>query len=70
MGYTALAEEGFMILAERLRSGEERDVVAQVLAKVLKVQPDMEQVGASGGGRGVLSSWMQSVMWCSGGGWR
>ncbi len=45
MGYEALSEDGFMILAERLRSGEERQVVGQVLAKVLKAQPDMEQVG-------------------------
>lgn len=50
VGYEALAEDGFMILAERLRGAEERQVVGQVLAKVLKAQPDMEQVGGRAGG--------------------
>lgn len=35
MGYQELAEDGFAVLGERLRGGEERDVVAAVLQKVL-----------------------------------
>ena len=38
VGYTQLAENGFMVLGERLRGPEERALVAQVLGKVLKVQ--------------------------------
>jgi len=46
VGYQQLAEDGFAVLGERLRSGEERQVVAEVLQKVLgaKVSP-----GATGG---------------------
>lgn len=35
MGYQQLAEDGFAVLGERLRSAEERGVVAEVLQKVL-----------------------------------
>lgn len=35
VGYQQLAEDGFAVLGERLRSAEERGVVAEVLQKVL-----------------------------------
>lgn len=38
VGYEELAENGAMILGERLRSQEERAVVRDVLAKVMKAQ--------------------------------
>ncbi|KAG1662050.1 hypothetical protein FOA52_005297, partial [Chlamydomonas sp. UWO 241] len=44
VGYEQLAEHGAMILGERLRSAEERAVVADVLARVMKVQVDMESI--------------------------
>jgi len=43
-GYQALAEDGYFVLAERLRSAEERSVVKSVLERVLRVQLDMESV--------------------------
>ena len=43
MGYQQLAEDGFAVLGERLRSVEERAVVAEVLAKVLGAQLDMAE---------------------------
>lgn len=57
MGYEQLAEDGFAVLGERLRSAEERAVVGEVLEKVLgaKVRrgpPD--QRGVLGSGDGVL----------------
>ncbi|KAK3283483.1 hypothetical protein CYMTET_8818 [Cymbomonas tetramitiformis] len=42
--YQMLAEDGYMLLAERLRTGEERQVVHQVLEKVLKVKVDVESI--------------------------
>jgi hypothetical protein len=44
VGYEALALDGFMVLGERLRSGEERAVVVEVLQQVLRVTLDLEQV--------------------------
>lgn len=44
VGYQALAEEGFMVLGERLRGAGERGVVAEVLQQQLKVKLDMEEV--------------------------
>ena len=41
MGYQQLAEDGFAVLGERLRSGEERAAVAAVLQQVLGAQLDM-----------------------------
>ena len=41
-GYQALAEDGYALLAERLRSEEERAVVRNVLERVLHVKLDME----------------------------
>lgn len=38
MGYQQLAEDGFAVLGERLRSAEERAVVVEVLQKVLGVK--------------------------------
>ena len=40
-GYQALAEDGYALLAERLRSDEERAVVRSVLERVLHVKLDM-----------------------------
>lgn len=45
VGYEALAVDGFCVLGERLRSGEERALVVEVLESVLRVKLDMEQVG-------------------------
>jgi midasin len=45
VGYEALAVDGFCVLGERLRSGEERALVVEVLQSVLRVTLDMEQVG-------------------------
>lgn len=47
VGYEALAVDGFCVLGERLRSGEERALVVEVLQSVLRVQLDMEQVRVS-----------------------
>lgn len=41
VGYQQLAEDGFAVLGERLRSGEERRTVQEVLQKVLGVQVRM-----------------------------
>ena len=41
VGYQQLAEDGFAVLGERLRGPEEREVVAEVLHKVLGVRLDM-----------------------------
>ena len=38
VGYQQLAEDGFAVLGERLRSAEERAVVGEVLRKVLGAQ--------------------------------
>ncbi len=38
VGYQQLAEAGYMLLAERLREPAEREVVAQVLQAVMRVQ--------------------------------
>ena len=43
VGYQQLAEDGFAVLGERLRSGEERLVVAEVLQKVLGAKLDMAE---------------------------
>eukprot|EP00887_Chlorella_sp_A99_P000601 scaffold17.g601.t1 len=42
VGYQQLAEDGFAVLGERLRSAEEREMVREVLQKVLNVKLDME----------------------------
>ena len=47
--YPALAEDGYMILAERLRDPTERQVVAQVLATHLKVHVDVRGMYDRGG---------------------
>ena len=46
-GYQALAEDGYALLAERLRSEEERAVVRSVLERVLHVKLDMVAVYAA-----------------------
>jgi midasin len=38
--YTALAEDGYMLLAERLRDPQEKEVVKQVLERTLRVKVD------------------------------
>ena len=38
VGYSELAEAGFMLLAERLRAPNERDTVKRVLERVMKVK--------------------------------
>lgn len=38
VGYQELAENGYMVLGERLRSDEERSVVREVLEKIMKVR--------------------------------
>lgn len=48
VGYQQLAEDGFAVLGERLRSAEERAVVGEVLHKVLGAQ-----VSRGAGGRAV-----------------
>jgi len=45
-GYQALAEDGYALLAERLRSADERAVVHGVLERVLRVKLDMDTVYA------------------------
>ena len=40
VGYQQLAENGYMLLAERVRKVEERLVVKQVIEKVMKVKID------------------------------
>ncbi|SCU87127.1 LAFA_0E04896g1_1 [Lachancea sp. 'fantastica'] len=42
VGYENLAADGYMLLAERCRSKEERMVVKQVLEKVMRVKLDMD----------------------------
>ncbi|CUS25026.1 LAQU0S25e00232g1_1 [Lachancea quebecensis] len=42
VGYENLAANGYMLLAERCRTQEEKDVVKAVLEKVMKVKLDME----------------------------
>lgn len=44
VGYQQLAEDGFCILGERLRSPEERETVREVLEKVLKARVDPEDL--------------------------
>ena len=46
-GYQALAEDGYALLAERLRSEDERAVVRNVLERVLHVKLDMAAVYAA-----------------------
>jgi midasin (ATPase involved in ribosome maturation) len=46
-GYQALAEDGYALLAERLRSEDERAVVRSVLERVLHVKLDMASVYAA-----------------------
>ena len=46
-GYQALAEDGYALLAERLRSEDERAVVRSVLERVLHVKLDMAAVYAA-----------------------
>ncbi len=46
-GYQALAEDGYALLAERLRSEEERAVVRGVLERVLRVKLDLDAVYAA-----------------------
>ncbi|KAL4440107.1 hypothetical protein ABPG75_003108 [Micractinium tetrahymenae] len=43
VGYQQLAEDGFAVLGERLRSAEERAVVAEVLEKVLGAKLNMAE---------------------------
>src|SRR5271169_3532418 len=38
VGYQQLAENGFMLLAERVRRDQERSVVKEVIEKVMKVK--------------------------------
>src|SRR5215471_5435722 len=40
VGYQQLAENGYMLLAERVRKDQERLVVKQVIEKVMRVQID------------------------------
>lgn len=49
MGYQALAEDGFAVLGERLRSPEERQTVKEVLQKVLGAK--VRQLGGGVGWR-------------------
>ncbi|SCV00168.1 LAME_0G07998g1_1 [Lachancea meyersii CBS 8951] len=42
VGYENLAANGYMLLAERCRTTEEKDVVKAVLEKVMKVKVDMD----------------------------
>jgi hypothetical protein len=46
-GYQALAVDGYLILAERLRTPEERAVVRSVLERVMRVTLDMDAVYAA-----------------------
>ena len=46
-GYQALAEDGYALLAERLRSEDERAVVRSVLERVLHAKLDMASVYAA-----------------------
>jgi hypothetical protein len=57
----ALAEDGALLLGERLRSPEERRVVVDVLAKTMGVQ-----VGGLGADGWLRSGWV--VSWCECGG--
>ena len=43
VGYEELAANGYMLLAERCRSSEEKEVVKRVLETVMKVKLDMDQ---------------------------
>lgn len=49
VGYQQLAEDGFAVLGERLRSAEERAVVEQVLQKVLSVKVSQCRAGGEVG---------------------
>ncbi|KAK9809153.1 hypothetical protein WJX72_010301 [[Myrmecia] bisecta] len=44
VGYQQLAEDGYLLLAERLRNAEERFVVQAVLESVMKVKLDMDEL--------------------------
>ncbi len=61
VGYQQLAEDGFAVLGERLRSPEERAVVGEVLRKVLGAQVRLgtRRVGGRGGclGTANLKAW-------------
>jgi len=46
-GYQALAEDGYFLLAERLRSADERAVVRSVLERVMRVRLDLDAIYAS-----------------------
>ena len=46
-GYQALAVDGYLILAERLRTPEERAVVRSVLERVMRVTLDIDAVYAA-----------------------
>jgi midasin (ATPase involved in ribosome maturation) len=48
VGYQQLAEDGFAVLGERLRGGDERAVVGEVLQKVLGAKVRRWEVGEVG----------------------
>ncbi|RLV92019.1 Midasin [Spathaspora sp. JA1] len=43
VGYEELAANGYMILAERVRKDDEKEIVKQTIEKVMKVKLDMDQ---------------------------
>src|ERR1700736_6917350 len=55
VGYQQLAENGYMLLAERVRKDEEKGVVKQVIEKVMKVKIDETTLYSNeGGGSGLV----------------
>ena len=77
IGYQQLAQDGFAVLGERLRTEDERQTVAEVLEKLLKTKIDMqtlydavampqmtdEEAAASGVGRLVWTKTFRRMYW-------
>ena len=43
VGYEELAANGYMLLAERVRKEDEKEVVKKTIEKVMKVKLDMDE---------------------------
>lgn len=62
VGYEELAANGYMLLAERVRSPEEKQVVKETLEKVMRVKLDMDTYYESLENKSLMSS-NTSVVW-------
>lgn len=55
-GYEELAIDGYMLLAERLRNAEEKEVVQRVLEKHMRVKIDVDQLHELGGSKALQAA--------------